>query len=183
MNIAKPSLLAFCCGILMLGLLGGCAQHYSSPQAAAAASCRALGPRALSGALIGTAGGAAAGAAAGAVAGGGRGAAIGALAGGALGLIAGIAEGHHLDQEDCNAAQAALQQLNVASTGQPIPWSDPSTGSHGMFEATSNAYSEPDGRICRRIRSTVVLAGRAPVTDDNGIVCRTPNGDWERLPE
>lgn len=178
----SPILVVFA-GVLMLSLLSGCAQQYGSAQSAAAASCRSLGPRALSGALIGAGAGAAVGAGVGAAAGGGKGAMIGALAGGAIGLVAGLVEGHHLDQGDCNAAQAALQRLDVARTGQPIPWSDPSTGSHGVFIAASNAYSQPDGRICRRIRSTYVLAGQPPVTNDKGIVCRKPNGDWERAPE
>ena len=183
MKIGRISLFSFCAGVLMLGFLSGCAQHYNSAQSAAAASCRSLGPRALSGALIGAGAGAAVGAGVGAVAAGGKGAAIGAIAGGVIGLVGGLAEGHHLDQGDCNAAQAALQRLDVARTGQPIPWSDPSTGSQGVFIAASNAYSQPDGRICRRVRSTVTIAGRAPVTDNNGIVCRDQNGDWERVAE
>ena len=103
-------------------LVSACAQSYNSPQQAAEASCSALGPRAMSGALIGAAAGAGAGAGIGALAGGGRGAAIGAIGGLLVGTIAGLVEGHQLDAHDCATAQVALQSIGNILTGQSVPW-------------------------------------------------------------
>src|SRR4051794_12621402 len=88
-------------------LATGCANRpYSSPQEAAQNACSALGPKALSGALLGGLGGAALGAGVGAAAGGGRGAAIGAGVGLLGGLVAGVVVGKQADQRDCAAVQA-----------------------------------------------------------------------------
>ncbi len=163
-------------------LLGGCAQNYDTAQQAAASSCSALGPRAMSGALIGGAVGAGAGAGIGALAGGGRGAAIGALGGLVIGAIAGLAEGHNLDARDCAAAQTALQRVGTIPTGQTVSWSDPNTGSHGLYVPVSDRYAAPGNEICRRIQASYYINGRAPVEGDTGVVCRKPNGDWFRLP-
>lgn len=162
--------------------LAGCAQNYSSPQQAAANSCTALGPRAMSGALIGGAAGAGVGAGIGAAIGGGRAAAIGALGGLVVGAIAGLAEGHHLDVEDCAVAQAALQRVGTAPLGQRVAWSDPKTGNHGVYVPVSDRYALPGGKICRKMQASYYMDGHAPVEGDTGIVCRTPNGNWARLP-
>ena len=160
--------------------LTGCAQNYSSPQQAAANACRALGPQALSGALIGGLGGAAAGAGIGALATGGSGkaAAIGAGVGLLAGVMAGMAEGHHLDQGDCAAAQQALQQYDSAPSGQPVAWSNPSTGSSGTYTPAAS-YTSASGQICRPTDASYSIQGHAPVTGDQLIVCRTASGDWE----
>lgn len=168
--------------LLVATLLGGCAQNYKSPEQAAANSCSALGPRAMSGALIGALAGAGAGAGIGAAAGGGRGAAIGALGGLVVGVIAGLAEGHHLDVRDCAAAQTALQTVGTDPTGQPVLWSDPTTGSHGMYVPVSARYAVQNGEVCRKIQASYYIDGHAPVEGDTGVVCRQPNGDWARLP-
>lgn len=168
--------------MIVVALIGGCAQNYTSPQQAAANSCSALGPRALSGALIGGAIGAGAGAGIGALAGGGRGAAFGALGGLAVGALAGLAEGHHLDMRDCAVAQAALQTIGAVPTGQSVPWYNPATGSHGAYVPVSAQYSAPSGELCRQIQASYVMSGHSPVEGDTGLVCRQPDGDWVRLP-
>ncbi len=156
----------------------GCAPQYTTPQQAAAASCSALGPRAVSGAAIGGLGGAAGGAAIGAAAGQGRGAAIGAGIGLAAGLLSGLVVGHQLDQSDCARAQFALQQAASAPVGQVAYWSSP-TGNRGAFTPTSDAFVQ-DGRFCRRLRSDVQLQGHVPVSDV-ALACRTIGGDYVRV--
>jgi len=173
---------SFAVVLLAAALLGGCAQNYNSAQQAAAGSCSALGPRAMSGALIGGVVGAGAGAGIGALAGGGRGAAIGALGGLLIGAVAGLAEGHNLDAHDCAAAQTALQSVGTIPTGQTVSWSDPNTGSHGLYVPVSQRYAASGGEVCRKIQASYYITGRAPVEGDTGIVCRKPNGDWFRLP-
>ena len=158
----------------------GCAQHYASPQQAAASACSSLGPRALSGAAIGGLSGAALGAGLGAAAGNGRGAAIGAGAGLLVGLIAGLAKGHELDQEDCRQAQVALQLLGTQPTGRPVTWSNSASGNSGSFTPVSDTYTSPGGRVCRQISADYAMKGHNAVTSDPGVVCRDEHGDWVR---
>ena len=181
MNENRLILSLFISGMLAIStILAGCAQNYSSPQQAADNACRALGPQALSGALIGGLGGAAAGAGIGALATGGSGkaAAIGAGIGLLAGVVAGMAEGHHLDQGDCAAAQLALQQYGSAPSGQPVVWNNPSTGSSGTY-TPADSYTSTGGQICRPTDASYSIQGHAPVTGDQIIVCRTAAGDWE----
>lgn len=163
-------------------MLSGCAQHYSSPEQAASNACSAFGPRASSGALIGGVSGAAGGAAIGELAGhSGTAALIGAGIGALAGVMAGSAIGHHLDQRDCAAAQLALQQIGNTPTGQPLAWSDPSTGSHGLYIPTAAEFTDPkSGLICRPINASYYLNGHKPVVGETGNVCRNSNGDWYR---
>lgn len=163
---------------LLCSLSAGCAPQYKTPEEAAANACSALGPRAMSGALLGGLGGAASGAAIGGASGGGRGAAIGAGVGLLVGLIGGLAVGHHLDQNDCAQAQIALQQAATASDGYMASWSS-ATGSHGAFTPVGDNFTQ-NGHICRRIHSDVQLQGHQPV-EDEGVTCRTDNGDWVRV--
>lgn len=169
------------CVIVAMLLVGsGCTDRpYGGPAEQAANACKMLGPKALSGALIGGVAGAGAGAAVGAAAGGGRGAGIGALAGLGVGLIGGLVVGHGIDQRDCQAARLALQQMGAAGTGQAVSWADPATGSHGVYVPTSGDFTA-NGRICRNIRADWYIKNHQPVTGDDGIVCRTQDGDWER---
>lgn len=160
--------------------VGGCAQQYATPEEAMAHACSALGPRALSGALIGGLGGAAGGAAIGGIAGGGRGAAIGAGIGLAAGLVAGTITGHTLDQADCREAQIALQEMGNAEVNQAVVWSNPTTGSHGQFTPISNDFIM-DGRVCRHIRADYYMSRHEPVVGDQGVICRSSNGDWARV--
>jgi predicted lipid-binding transport protein (Tim44 family) len=166
--------------LVVSGMTGGCTNRpYSSPQEQAANACQALGPKALSGALIGGLGGAAAGAAIGGAAGGGRGAGIGALAGLGAGLIGGFVVGKQLDQQDCIQAQAALQQVGSAGVGQAVYWTNPATGSHGAYTPVSATY-DANGQVCRQVRADYYMKNHQPVTGDTGVVCRTPEGDWVR---
>jgi surface antigen len=160
----------------------GCAtQQYTSPQQAASNACSALGPKALSGGLVGGLGGAAAGAGVGAAAGGGRGAAIGAGLGLAAGIIGGLAVGNSLDQNDCAQAQIALAQAAQGAAGQPVAWLSP-TGSHGTYTPAAAIYVDASvaGRVCRQFAGTQVIQGHEPVRD-SGTICRDGEGDWRRV--
>ncbi len=172
-----------CTGVLLSTLvLVGCAQEYATPQVAEAASCRALGPRALSGTLIGAAGGAAVGAgiASGVSNGNKRDTAVGALVGLLVGGAVGALEGKRLDARDCAAAQLALQKVGNESPGQVVRWSDPSTGNHGAYVAVAAHFRNSGGRICRRIQASYYMHGHSPVKGDPGIICRTTQGNWVR---
>ncbi len=162
----------------MLPMAGCAPAQYGSPQEAAANACSALGPKALSGALVGGLGGAAGGAAIGAAAGRGRGAAIGAGVGLLAGVIGGLAVGNNLDQRDCYQARIALAQMAQSPAGVPVGWQSP-TGSYGRYTPIAAAYQAPGGQLCRRFAQDVVIAGRAPV-QEQGVVCRDANGDWQR---
>ena len=154
---------------LMLAGAGGCANTYSSPQQQAYNACSVFGPKSIGGGLAGGLGGAAIGA----TAGGGRGAAIGA----GLGLLTGLVVGKTLDTRDCQQARIALQAMATTQIGQPVAWSSPS-GSHGSYTPVAAAYTTPDNRICRQVRSNVALAGHEP-TSTTELTCRNSNGDWE----
>ncbi len=159
-------------------LSSGCAQPYGSPQEAAANACRALGTKALSGALIGGLGGAAGGAAIGALAGHGRGAAIGAGAGALAGILGGLVVGNQLDRDDCAQAQVAMAQAAQDPTGVGVTWHSP-TGSYGTYTPVSAAFTQ-NGQACRQFHSTAVITGHAPV-EDSGVTCRDATGDWHRV--
>jgi surface antigen len=162
-------------------LTPGCANRpYSSPQEAAQNACSALGPKAISGALIGGLAGGALGAGVGAAAGGGRGAAIGAGIGLLGGLVTGLAVGKQADQRDCVAAQTALAQLATQPTGVPVNWSSPS-GSYGSYTPISAEYAQGN-QFCRQARESTNIVGHQPV--QSGIVtCRDANGDYQTVTE
>lgn len=168
--------------LLSLALVGSCAQNYGSLQQAASSSCSALGPRALSGALIGGASGAALGASLGALAGHGNrnDAMIGALAGLLVGSAIGGVEGKRLDERDCGAAQLALQKVGNQPSGAVVGWKDTSTGNHGAYRVVSDKYTASSGEICRRIQANYYMHGHKPVDGDPGVICRTPQGNWVR---
>jgi hypothetical protein len=108
-TIRLPAAALFAVGIATAIPTAGCTnQRYTSPEQQAQNACQAFGPKAVSGALIGTAGGAAAGAGIGGALGGKSGALIGAGVGGLVGLIGGSSVGHNLDARDCAEAQQAL---------------------------------------------------------------------------
>ena len=162
-------------------LTPGCAERpYSSPQEAAQNACRALGPKAISGALLGGLGGGAVGAGIGAAAGGGRGAAIGAGIGLLGGLITGLAVGKQADQRDCAAAQTALAQMTNQPTGVPVSWSSPS-GSHGSYTPVSAEYAQGP-QFCRQVRQSTNIVNHAPV-ESTGVACRDANGDYQTMTE
>ncbi len=167
---------------LALALASGCAQNYGSLEQATSSSCRSLGPRALSGALIGGASGAAIGAGLGALVGNGNknDARIGALAGLLLGSAIGGIEGKRLDERDCAAAQLALQKVGDQPNGAAVNWTDATTGNHGAYRVISAKYTESSGEICRRIQASYYMHGHKPVSGDPGIICRTPQGNWMR---
>ena len=165
--------------VLFAGTVAGCAPQYGSAQEAAANACSAMGPKAMSGALIGGLGGAATGAAIGGTTGRGSNAAIGAAAGLVAGIIGGLAVGNQMDQRDCSQARYALAQMGAAPVGRMVGWSSPS-GSTGQFTPTTVARIGADGRLCRQFTANTALAGRSPV-QETGTVCRDAQGDWQRV--
>ena len=153
-------------------LLAGCASSPPpTPEEQAKSSCRALGPKTAIGAGIG------------AVVGAGLGAAVGGpspgniAVGAGLGTAVGGLFGKGLDMRDCAAATAALQKIGAAKTGTQITWANPSSGTYGRFVPTSEIQVQ-DGRQCRNYTEEVTISGKTE--QQNGVTCRTPEGDWER---
>ena len=143
-------------------------------------ACSALGPKAISGALIGGLGGGALGAGLGAAAGGRRGAAIGGGVGLFGGMMAGLSAGKQADQRDCAAAQAALAQMTRQPVGVPATWRSPS-GSYGSYTPTGPEYAQGN-QFCRPVRQSTNIVGHQPV--DSGVVtCRDANGDYQTVTE
>ena len=156
-------------------LVAGCAnQGQSTPTQTAQRSCGAFGPKATVGILGGAVAGA--GIAAAASRGNGTAALIGALAG----AVAGGLVGTSLDQEDCKQAQVALRQMETARTGSQIAWSNPQSGNRGTFTPTSDAQ-EVNGKTCRSYKRDIVLKDGQQTGGDTGVVCRTPDGDWQEV--
>lgn len=167
-------------GIATTALASGCTNRaYNSPEEQAQNACQALGPKALSGTLIGGLGGAAGGAGIGALAGGGRGAAIGAGIGALAGIIGGLAVGHHLDARDCYEAQQALAQIRNVPTGRAVVWHSP-TGSYGSYTPISAEYAGPNDTFCRKLNQQVKLNGHQP-SISTVVTCRTPEGNYETV--
>lgn len=179
--VARPTVaLLLATGLIITGATSGCTNRpYASPEEQAQNACKAIGPKALSGALIGGLGGAAAGAAIGGAAGGGRAAGIGAAAGLLTGLVVGLAAGHNIDQRDCAQAQIALAQIRNLPVGTPIAWAS-STGSHGTFIPTSDEYAGPNGTFCRNVTQQATLAGHE-TTSTAVMTCRTADGNYNTI--
>lgn len=162
-------------------LMSGCADRpYNSPEEQAHNACQALGPKTLSGALIGGLGGAAGGAGLGALAGGGKGAAIGAGIGVLAGLIGGAIVGNQIDKRDCYEAQLALQQIRYKDVGQVAAWNNTATGSSGSYTALTPESAYANGRICRQVRQDTTLKDQAP-TSQMLLTCRTADGNYESV--
>jgi surface antigen len=179
--VRRLSTTALSACLLVPMLASGCAnRQYATPEEAIANSCSALGTKALSGALIGGVAGAAGGAAIGAAAGNGKGAAIGAGVGLLVGIAAGLAAGHHTDQQDCQQAQIALQQMSNQPVNQLVAWANPATGSHGSYTPVGLEYTSND-HVCRQFKADYTMEKNAPVYGDTGVVCRTAAGDWARV--
>jgi surface antigen len=101
---------------------------------------------------------------------------IGGVAGAALGGIV----GKTMDQRDCEQAQVALRQAATVPTGQQIAWNSPATGNHGTFTPVSDPATNPNGQTCRQYKRDSIIGGQQ-TGGDIGIVCRTPDGDYQSV--
>lgn len=142
-----------------------------SDASAQGTSCPALGPKAL----IGIATGAATGAGLGAIFSRNKG--EGAAIGGLIGAIGGGIIGSSIDQTDCQNAQAALQRVASARTGQQVTWNNPANGDHGTLTPTTNPVQTSNG-TCRNYQRDNVINGQQ-TGGDVGVVCRTASGDYQ----
>jgi len=157
-------------------VLSGCATPPGGAGQASGNSCAILGPKSLTG--IG--GGALAGAGAGALLAP-KDRAKGALIGALVGAIAGAMIGKSLDNKDCEAAKLALRRLDTTPTGSQIAWANPDSGTRGTFTPTADATIGSNGRSCRPVQRDVTFKDGTQTAGDTGIVCRTPNGDYESM--
>lgn len=154
------------CGQTMMSLSN------STPQQQADATCKAFGANTVSGALIGGLLGGVAGAALG------KGKTGNIAAGAGAGLLAGALVGKALDARDCREATVALARMETAKVGMQLAWSNPDNGHSGIFTPTSD-IKEENGRFCRMYKRDLLVDGKS--TTENGITCRTPQGDWEQV--
>lgn len=177
-HIRLPVALAYMASISLMTMTAGCTNRpYSSPEEQAQNACHAFGPKTLSGGLIGTLGGAAGGASIGAIAAGGKGAAIGAGVGAFAGLLGGMIAGNQMDKQDCYQAQVALQQIRYKTVGQPVAWSNPTTGSFGSYTPLTAETVQSSGKLCRQIRQDTTLKGRQ-ATSQVELTCRDSDGNY-----
>lgn len=161
--------LIFCLAVLTVVASG------RPSQAQQAGACPIFGPKAVAGAAVGTALGAGIGSAITRGKGSG-GLIIGGLAGGALGGSVGAS----LDQQDCIAAQQALQRMTTQRTGQQIPWANQASGNHGALTPTSNVAKASNGQVCRNYHIDSITKDGTTQSHD-GVTCEQPNGDWQAL--
>jgi surface antigen len=147
------------------------------PSIAHSQSCPALGPKMVVGAAVGAGAGTALGGLLG-----GKNRALGAAVGGIGGGAIGGAIGNALDQRDCQMAQAALQQMATARTGQPISWSDPATGNRGAFTPLANPTKSADGRFCRPYSRAAVTKDGQQMDGGSGVTCcSAATGDCQAM--
>ena len=97
-----------------------------------------------------------------------------------MGLLAGGITGAMLDQRDCQQAQMALGQMETARVGQQIAWANPATGNNGVFTPLSDAAPAQNGQLCRQYGQDNSINGQK-TGGDVGVVCRTPEGDWQAV--
>jgi surface antigen len=97
---------------------------------------------------------------------------IGAIAG----LLLGSEIGRHMDDQDRQKADTAVQQAHTAPIGQEITWNNPDSGNYGTVVPTREG-TDSSGRYCREYRTTVNVDGR--VEEAYGTACQQPDGTWK----
>jgi surface antigen len=136
----------------------------------ASTGCASLGPKAKSGAVLGSTGGGLIALASGA-------GAAGIIGGILLGGLAGGAVGDMLDQRDKELAMKATQQsLESARTGESIEWTNPDSGHSGSITPTET-YQSADGAYCRKYTQSIIVKDEA--VESFGTACRQPDGTWK----
>jgi len=93
-----------------------------------------------------------------------------------LGAYAGSEIGRQLDERDRMLAYQATSQAHAAPVGQPIVWSNPSTGHTGTVTPIRTGTDPTTGAQCREYQHTVTIGGRTEQA--LGIACRQPDGTW-----
>lgn len=83
---------------------------------------------------------------------------------------------------DCQQVNAVMGQMDDAATGQPISWSDPTTGKSGSVTPTDDPVPDANGRICRSYTSTTAGNGESSAQQYTGLTCRNSDGDWSEEP-
>ncbi len=99
--------------------------------------------------------------------------AVGALAGG----LFGNSIGGSLDRADRLSAERAQNQALVAPVGQPISWSNPSTGNAGTVTTTREGTNTATGAYCREYHTDIQVGGQSQ--SGYGTACRMPDGSWQ----
>jgi surface antigen len=125
--------------------------------------------------LLGGAVGALAGGYVGAQFGGGFGNTLMMAAGATGGALVGAAAGPALFGEDLDLHLGTARTATQAASAEPQYWSNPDTGNEGMVRVTG-AYTDAEGRPCRRYRATVTVDGR--ISSGDGAACLAGSGDW-----
>lgn len=97
----------------------------------------------------------------------------GVLIGGSGGYLAGRRLGPSDQVRYNNAAKTALA---TASDGQSMSWSNPKTGSSGIFRPTSTFHPGNDYAICRGYRA--VISVDKEMLRSDGTACQLSDGQW-----
>lgn len=143
--------------VLVLSLLGACAEEYGQKQAV--------------GGILGGVGGAVAGAQFGS----GRGNLAATAVGTLLGAYLGSEVGRSLDRADQMAASQAASRAHNAPVGQTISWNNPESGNFGSYTPMRDGRDQ-QGNLCREYQSTITVQGRTEKAF--GTACRQADGSW-----
>lgn len=106
----------------------------------------------------------------------GRGQLAAVTAGALIGAMLGSETGASLDRADEAYLNRAQTAAHAAPVGEPIVWSNPSSGNTGTVVATREGTAQASGQLCREYRHTVYVGGRAQ--DAYGVACREEDGSW-----
>ena len=85
-----------------------------------------------------------------------------------------------LSADDQIAKVSALwHAVRGAAVGQPVPWSNADTGSHGFAEVMREVAIPESDRVCREYREAFVIGGRSE--NDVGQACQLRDGSWWKI--
>ncbi|MEQ8666113.1 MAG: RT0821/Lpp0805 family surface protein [Rhodospirillales bacterium] len=106
----------------------------------------------------------------------GRGQLAAVTAGALIGALLGAETGRSLDRADQAYIDQAQQQASTRPLGEPIVWSNPSSGHSGTVVATREGTTQNSGKLCREYHHTVYVGGEPQ--EAYGTACREVDGSW-----
>ena len=96
-----------------------------------------------------------------------------------LGSLVGSEVGKSLDRADRLAmAQVQHEALENGKSGSKKTWRNPDSDNSGEI-VVEPAYLRGSGKLCRKFRHTVMVAGEQQVA--HGTACREPDGTWRLI--
>jgi surface antigen len=85
-----------------------------------------------------------------------------------------------LSANDQVAKVSALwHAVRAGIVGNPVPWSNADTGSHGFAEVVREVPIPESDRVCREYREAFVIGGHSE--SDVGQACQLRDGSWWKI--